>query len=80
LAGILHQHDDCCAAAILFISPGLEFHDLVVVHDVPKAYRPAAHFAVFDVGLAADRDVEHYRNLFATVRASEEVFHKLLVY
>src|SRR5262245_8157215 len=54
--------------ANLFIGFRLEFHDLVAVHDVPHTYGFAADFTVFDVGLAANRSVEHHRNLLATVR------------
>jgi hypothetical protein len=35
----------------------------------------AADFAVFDVALTANGEVENHRNLFATIGADEGMFH-----
>jgi hypothetical protein len=35
----------------------------------------AAYFAVFDVGLTTDGQVQNHRNLFTTIWAVELVFH-----
>jgi len=40
--------------------PGLEFRYRITVNNVSDVDRPAADFAVFDIGLAAHRHVEHH--------------------
>ena len=50
--------------------------DFIVVEDVADLYGPATDLAVFDIALAADRQVEDHRDLLPAKRAFEEVFHK----
>jgi hypothetical protein len=38
----------------------------------------AADFAIFNIGLAANGEVQDHRNHFATIRTVEGVFHETL--
>ena len=59
----------------LFQCFGVELGEHIVFHG--KAYFDgmAAHFAVFDIGLAWDGCVQDHRDFFATVGTLECVFH-----
>jgi hypothetical protein len=46
-------------------------------HGIIHLDRPAAHFAVFHIGLSVDRGVKHHRNPLTAVRAYEEKLHGL---
>ena len=54
---------------------GVEARDFVVFHREGNFNRLAAHFAVFDVALAAHGHVEQHRYAFAAIGAGEEVLH-----
>jgi hypothetical protein len=54
---------------------GFKVAHFVIFYGVAHFDGSAAHFAVFDVGLAGYRCVQHHRNLFATVWAGEKVLH-----
>ena len=60
----------------LFQSDGFELHQGVVFDCVADLNRMATDFAVFHVGLVANRGVEHHGNLFPAVRACEGVLHQ----
>ena len=55
--------------------PGIETDKLVVFKTVGDLDWFAANFAVFDVGLPPNGQVENHRNFFTTIRATECVFH-----
>jgi hypothetical protein len=59
----------------LFEGLGIEAGEGIVFYGVTDLDRFAAHFAVFDIALMADRQVQNHRNLFPIVRAVEGVFH-----
>ena len=59
----------------LFEDLGIEVTERIVLYAVTDLDWVAADFAVFDVGLTANRQVENHRNLFPTIWASKEVFH-----
>jgi hypothetical protein len=54
---------------------GGEVDESVVAHRVSNFDWPAADFAIFHVALVRHGRVQNHRNLFAAVRAIEELFH-----
>ena len=54
---------------------GVESRDVVIFHGKADLDWFAAYLAVFDVGLAADGQVQHHRNFFSTIWTGEFVFH-----
>ena len=60
----------------LFESLGVETCERIVLYAVTDLDWVAANFAVLDVALAANRQVENHRNLFPAIRANEGVFHR----
>jgi hypothetical protein len=91
VGGILHQHGfltsenlsnivAVSARSVMADESGahllrLELGDGVIADNVSNVYGAATNFAVFDVALAPYGNVEHHRNLFAAIGASEELFH-----
>jgi hypothetical protein len=67
LAGLCNKHS--CKGL------GVEGSDGVVLYGAADFNGVAADFTVFHVGLLANRKVHDHRNLFATIRANEKVFH-----
>ncbi len=61
--------------AHLFEPLDLEVRQIVVFDGIADLKRVAADFAVFDVGVAVNREVEDHRNLFSARGTGEEVFH-----
>jgi hypothetical protein len=59
----------------LFEDFGIEVTERIVLYAVTDLDWVAADFAVFDVALTANREVENHRNLFATIWAGEAMFH-----
>jgi hypothetical protein len=55
------------------ISP--EFDDDVPMDGVADLDGTAAYLAVFDVGLASYRGIQHNRDPFSAIRATEKLFH-----
>jgi hypothetical protein len=55
--------------------PGVEANDGVVFRGAGNFDGIAANFAVFHIGLMANRKVHDHRNLFPAIRANEKVFH-----
>jgi hypothetical protein len=60
----------------LFEGFGGELRERIILHAVSDLDRVAAHFAVFDVGLASNRKVKNHRNLFPTIGAGKGMFHQ----
>jgi hypothetical protein len=54
---------------------GVKTCDVVVFHGKSDLDGLAAYFAVFDIALTADGEIEDHGNLFAAVGASKRVFH-----
>jgi hypothetical protein len=54
---------------------GTEAGEFVIFYDKADLNWFAAYLAVFDVGLAADGQVQHHRNVFSTIWTSKFVFH-----
>ena len=52
-----------------------EVHKRIVFDSVRNFNRPATNLAIFDVGLARNRRVQHHRNVFPAIGAREEVLH-----
>jgi hypothetical protein len=61
----------------LFQNFGREAGKRVVFHRVADLNRIAADFAILDVGLPANRKIQHYRNFFPTIWAMEEMLHRM---
>jgi hypothetical protein len=59
----------------LFEGPGIKAGERIVFHAVADLDWLAAHFAIFDVALSPNRQVQDHRNLFPTIGAIEGVFH-----
>jgi hypothetical protein len=59
----------------LFEDLGGELRERIILYAVADLDRVAADFAVFDVALPANRQVENHRNLFPTIWAGKGVFH-----
>ena len=55
--------------------PGTEAGEFVILYGKANFDWFAAYFAVLNVALAADGQVQHHRNLFSTVWAGKFVFH-----
>ena len=53
----------------------MEAGEFVVLNGEADLNWFAAYFAVFNVGLAGDGQVQHHRNFFPTVWTAELVFH-----
>jgi hypothetical protein len=53
----------------------VEGSDFIILYGKADLDWFAAYLAVFDVGLTADGQVQHHRNLFATIWAVKLVFH-----
>ena len=68
--------DRLIAERNLFESLGVETSKRIVLYTVTDLDWVAADFTVFDVALAANRQVENHRNLFPAIRTSEGVFHR----
>jgi hypothetical protein len=64
-----------CRILHLFQNFGSEAGERVVLHAVTDLNWIAADFAILDVGLTANRKVQHHRNFFPTVRAIEKMLH-----
>jgi len=54
---------------------GIEAGEFVVFYGKADLDWFAAYLAVFNVGLAADGQVQHHRNFFSTMWTGEFVFH-----
>jgi hypothetical protein len=54
---------------------GVKTRDVVVFHCKSNLNGLAADFAVFDIALTADGEIEDHGNLFAAVGASKRVLH-----
>jgi hypothetical protein len=68
--------DRLVAETNLFESLGVETSKRIVLYAITDLDWVAADFTVFDVALAANRQVENHRNLFPTIRAMEGVFYR----
>jgi hypothetical protein len=53
----------------------MEAGEFVVLYRKADFDRFAAYFAIFDVGLAANGQVQHHRNFFTAIWTGECVFH-----
>jgi hypothetical protein len=60
---------------VLLEAFGIETSERIILYAVADLDWVAADFAVFNVSLTANRQVEDHRNLFSTIRAVEGVFH-----
>jgi hypothetical protein len=54
---------------------GIEAGEFVIFYGKADLDWFAAYLAVFDIGLAADRQVQHHRDFFSTIWTGEFVFH-----
>jgi hypothetical protein len=54
---------------------GVKTCDVVVFHGKSDLNGLAADFAVFDIALTADGEIEDHRNLLAAIGARKRVFH-----
>ena len=54
---------------------GVKGTEVVIFYSEGDLDRFAAYLAVFDVGLAANRQIEDHRNLFTAIWTGEFVFH-----
>jgi hypothetical protein len=63
-----------------FEALGGEAVELVVLGGVTDFDGTAAEFAVLDVDLPGNGEIEDHRDLFAAIRAHESVFHRRIDY
>jgi hypothetical protein len=61
--------------AQLFEPLDLEVRQIVGFDSIADLKRVAADFAVFDIGVAVNREVEDHRNFFSARGTGEKVFH-----
>src|SRR5216683_659336 len=59
----------------LFQNFGGEAREDIVFHVVTNLNRVAANFAILDIGLTANRNVQDHRNFFPAIWAMEEMLH-----
>jgi len=56
---------------------GVEGRNVIIFYGKADLDWFAAHFAVLDVGLSPDGQVQEHRNLFTTIGAAKLVFHSV---
>jgi hypothetical protein len=61
----------------LFEDLGSEIRERIILYAVTDLDRVATDFAIFDVALSSNRQVENHRNFFPTIWAGKGVFHQM---
>jgi hypothetical protein len=65
------------STTILFEGFGGELRERIILYAVTDFDRVAANFAIFDVGLASNRQIQHHRNFLSAIGAGKGVFHQM---